>query len=588
MNELNGKQLSAVKNFRGKMIVLAGPGSGKTTIITHKVKYLLENCNVDEKNILVITFTKAAAIEMKKRFEKIYGTNKVLFATFHSFFFKIIRSFYDLSTKNILKENERKNILKQIINSEFEIDDDFLQSISNEISLLKNDLHDINFYSSKICATDEFQKIFLAYEKYKQEKCKIDFDDILSLCYKVLTQNIAIKNFYRDRYKFILIDEFQDINRTQYECIKLLTNENLFVVGDDDQSIYKFRGASPKFLLDFPKDFPDAKIIILDKNYRSTEKIISFCGKIIAQNKNRYEKKFSGRGIIGSEPKILQFENITQQAQKISEMIKKNPAKINDTAVIFRTNIQARAFVENFMNLNIAYKLKDEFSNIYENWAVKDILAYMKFSVDNKNISALAQIINHPKRFVSKTIFAKATKKSYNVLENLFNDKSLPMWQRTYIEELIFHLNELVLKKPYDCVRYIRKIIGYDKFIKEFRWLSEILDEFQESAKNFSDIQDFIFYAENFSAKIKNNNGGVTLTTMHSAKGLEFDTVFIISAIEGLIPHEKNYEIEEELRLFYVALTRAKNNLFISVTKNRYELKAEPSRFLDIILKKEN
>lgn len=598
MNNLNPRQSEAVRHFKGPMIVLAGPGSGKTTIITRRVKFLLENYNVQDKNILVITFTKAAADEMKQRFKKIHGENKVLFATFHSFFFRIIRKFYNYSLENILKEGERKNILKQIIisNFNFEIDDDFLSSILNEISLLKNELLDINFYNSNSCGSDDFRKIYHAYEKYKKDKKKIDFDDMLVLCYKILSSNKNILELYRRVYKFILIDEFQDINRAQYECIKLLTNKNLFAVGDDDQSIYKFRGACPEFLLNFPKDFTDTKIIVLDKNYRSSEKIISFCSKIIEQNKNRYEKKISGTGIIGTTPKILEFNNITDEAKKISEMIKNTSDKINDTAVIFRTNIQAQSFMTNFMNLNIPYKLKDEFPSLYEHWAIKDILAYMKFSLDNSDIASLYKIINRPKRFISKTMLVKAAKKSYNILENLFNDKVLPIWRRTPIEELLFNLNQMKLKNSYDSVRYIRKIIGYDKFIREFsdnqniksKWLFEIMDEFQESAKNFPDTQDFVSYAENFSINTKKNSDGVTLTTMHSVKGLEFDTVFLISAVEGLIPHEKSktdYEIAEELRLFYVALTRAKNNLFISITKNRYELPAKPTRFLSATIK---
>ncbi len=606
MNGLNEKQSEAINFFKGKMLVLAGPGSGKTTVIIHRVKTLLEKYKVNEKNILVITFTKAAADEMKNRFQKIYGANKVLFATFHSFFFRIIRHVYNISVENIFAETEKKNLIKQIINNNFDFnsDEDFLKDILNEIGIVKNELLDINFYNSKSCASDDFKKIFLIYEGYKKKHKKIDFDDMLSLCHKILTKNKSALEFYKSKYKFILIDEFQDINRAQYECIKLLTTENLFVVGDDDQSIYKFRGARPEFLLDFKKDFGDAKIIILDKNYRSSEKIILFCNKVIAQNKNRYQKKTSGRGLIGIEPKILKFDDINDEAKKIAAMIKKNNLEqANDTAIIFRTNIQAQAFIINFMNLNIDYKLKDEVSNLYDNWVSQDILAYIKFCLDQSDIKSLGQIINRPKRFISKEMFIRASKKSLgdkkNILKNLFEDRKIPLWRRAPIEELLFHVKKIFSLSCYDCVKYIRKVIGYDNFIREFcdarkiksRWLFEILDEVQESAKNFSDKSEFVSYAENFSvnAKLLNaKNPGVTLTTMHSAKGLEFDTVYLISAIEGLVPHEKSVtdqELEEELRLFYVGLTRAKNNLFISVIKSRYESEAKVSRFLKPFLK---
>lgn len=592
MYKLNEKQLEAVNHFKGNMLVLAGPGSGKTTIITNRVKFLLEK-GVSEKNILVITFTKSAAKEMAIRFENIYGVNKVLFGTFHSVFFRILRRHLNYTLANILKEGEKISIIKKIIADKFNFDsdDDLVISIANEISLLKNELLDINFYSSNSCGMDDFKKIFTEYEQCKRSQNKIDFDDMLVNCYKLLAQNQNIASYYKSLYKFILIDEFQDINRVQYECVKLFSTGNLFAVGDDDQSIYKFRGSSPDFILNFSNEFANTKIITLDKNYRSTQNIISFCNKVISQNKNRYEKNIMGVGEIGAPVQMLRFKNITDESIKISQMIKQNPDRLNDTAVIFRTNLQAQAFITNFMNMNIPYKLKDEILSLYDHWAAKDILAYLKFCLDDTDNQSLLKIINHPKRYVSKTMIVKAAKKSYNILGNLLADKSLPTWRKTPIEELLFHMDQLALQKPYQAIKYIRKMIGYDNYISEFaknqnvksKWLFEILDELQESARNFTQFEDFIAYAENFSGNIKSSDDGVTLTTMHSAKGLEFDTVFLISTVEGLIPHEKSKtdaELEEELRLLYVGLSRAKNNLFVSTIENRYEAPAKISRFL--------
>lgn len=592
MYKLNEKQLEAVNHFKGNMLVLAGPGSGKTTIITNRVKFLLEK-GVSEKNILVITFTKSAAKEMAIRFENIYGANKVLFGTFHSVFFRILRRHLNYTLANILKEGEKISIIKKIIADKFNFDsdDDLVISIANEISLLKNELLDINFYSSNSCGMDDFKKIFTEYEQCKRSQNKIDFDDMLVNCYKLLSQNQNIASYYKSLYKFILIDEFQDINRVQYECVKLFSTGNLFAVGDDDQSIYKFRGSSPDFILNFSNEFANTKIITLDKNYRSTQNIISFCNKVISQNKNRYEKNIMGVGEIGAPVQMLRFKNITDESIKISQMIKQNPDRLNDTAVIFRTNLQAQAFITNFMNMNIPYKLKDEILSLYDHWAAKDILAYLKFCLDDTDNQSLLKIINHPKRYVSKTMIVKAAKKSYNILGNLLADKSLPTWRKTPIEELLFHMDQLALQKPYQAIKYIRKMIGYDNYISEFaknqnvksKWLFEILDELQESARNFTSLEDFICYSENFSGNIKSSDDGVTLTTMHSAKGLEFDTVFLISTVEGLIPHEKSKtdaELEEELRLLYVGLSRAKNNLFVSTIENRYEAPAKISRFL--------
>lgn len=600
---LNKLQLTAIDHFKEPMIVLAGPGSGKTTVITHRVNNLINKYKVDPSEILVITFTKSAAMEMSSRFKSLFLEKNVCFSTFHAFFFRIISSYYNFNTSNILSSEEQNQILKDITKS-FQIsqedEKDFYKNMLNEISLIKNELLDIEYYHSPLMGTDDFRRIFYTYEDRKRELNKIDFDDMLKICYQLLTSNAGLLKKWQERYNYILIDEFQDINRVQYECIKILAaHNNLFVVGDDDQSIYRFRGASPEFLLNFPKDFKNCKKVILNTNYRSTDEIICFSNKIISCNTKRYEKDLIGVGRNGQNPKKIITSDIGAEAVAISNRILKISKNVsfNEIAIIYRTNIQARVFAEILMNINVPFQIKDEMPSIYDHWINKDMCAYLSLALDKSLNKEALRIINRPSRYISKTITNMAKNKNTSMLMELFNNPDLQYWQRTKIEELILHLNKIKKLNTYEGFKYIRNIVGYKNYVDDYadyrkinsKGLFEILDELQEVAKSYPSIEQYLEHielAKTNEAEIKKqkNNFGVTLTTMHSAKGLEYDTVFIASCIDGLIPYEKSKtrsELEEERRLFYVALTRAKNNLTISVIKTRYEEKVEPSRFLD-------
>jgi DNA helicase-2/ATP-dependent DNA helicase PcrA len=605
MYRLNKKQSEAVETNDSFVVVVAGPGTGKTTVITNRVKFILENYNIVENDILVITFTRSAALEMHKRCQKIIRNNNVLFCTFHSIFFKMINEKLFINAPNILKETERERIIdeiyKKIVCDNIDFDNNLAfsydnKTIFNKISLIKNNLQSIE----SIECDRYFKKIYHEYENFKKSNKKIDFDDILVICYDMLKHNSSVLQYYRNKYKFILIDEFQDINLVQYECVKLLSeNKNLFVVGDDDQSIYAFRGAHPDFFLNFSSHFSHTKKIVLDINYRSTNRIIELCNRVIKQNHNRFQKYIVGTGNVGSEPQIMCFKNIEHETKSICEFIKNNFSRdeINNTAVIFRVNTRAILFVNYCMHFNLNYLLKDKIDNLYNHWAVKDIITYLRLSLNPDDINLITKIINRPNRYISYTDLMFVKKNSRNdILINLSRDERLLLKKRGLIYKLQADLINIRKLSAFEAIKYIRQVINYDKFIKinlkkikiKSEWVLDILNEAQYIAKSFSNIETFIDYVDNFGKSIKNSECGITLSTMHSAKGLEFDNVFVVTAIESVIPHiksTKKSQLEEELRLFYVALTRAKRHLFITYTKNKYELPAKPSRFIKDITK---
>ncbi len=611
--ELNKNQKIAIEHNKGPMLVLAGPGSGKTTVIIHRVKNLIENYNINQEEILVITFTKKAATEMQNRFLAFNNYNKVSFGTFHSYFFRIIKNYYKYELSNILHEDAKIDIIKNIVNKlkiSYENQEDFLQNISNEISLVKNELVDINFYSTSILKQPEvFIQIYTQYEDAKDALNKIDFDDMLVKCYYLLYNDINVRKFWQDRYKYILIDEFQDINNVQYRAIRLLLNaeQNLFIVGDDDQSIYSFRGSRPDFLLNFTSDFENAKKVTLNINYRSTEQIINLCNNIITQNKTRYTKDIQGTGTKFKLPLLFKNYDINEEAKNILKKILHLQKKIplEEIAIIYRTNLQARAIIEAFMDHNIEYQVKDSVQTIYDHFVVKDIICYLKLALNNLENDVFLKIANKPKRYFSKILLNDCAKECGNkksIIEHIYFKPDLKTWQLEKINELIFHLNQIKTKEPYSAIKYILEKVSYKEYLEEYaeykkinsRALFEIAEEFLESSKEHKDILQFLTYIDDMSIKLKEyqkntkNNKGVVLSTIHSAKGLEFEAVFVISCIEGIIPHEKSkseQEIEEERRLFYVALTRAKKILYISILKTKYSLDAKPSRFLKNLIK---
>jgi len=605
MQTLNKNQLAAATHSGGPVMVLAGPGSGKTTVIIHRIKFLIESRMADPAAILVITFTKAAAEEMRARYAELSGNGRSSISTFHSFFYRVVSSRYGYGTESVLEESERSAAIKTILSGlGLSTDDEFAREISSELSLVKNELYELRHYNSRAAGSDDFRSVYAAYEEYKRAKRVIDFDDMTSECLRLFTEERGVLNKWRGRYRYILIDEFQDINRAQYECVKLLDgNKNLFIVGDDDQSIYRFRGARPEFLLNFESDYKNVSKIFLDVNYRSTDAIIGLCNKIISKNDARFVKDIGGTGRSGPAPSALRPFDAQSEAAAVAERVRALSAKIpyTEMAVIYRTNIQSRAFIDAFLNLNVPYQIKDEAPGIYEHWAFVDVLAYLKLSVDAGLTDEAARIINKPKRYINKDLILAAKKKGGPLLRNLLRAPNAQVWQRAKVEELLTRLIAIKKLAPRDAIKYIRGAAGYDGYINDYAayrrlrpdGLFEILDELTEGAQGFADIPGYVAFVEKAAISSaekrlkKEEPAGVTLTTMHSAKGLEFEAVFLTGAIDGLVPHEKSRtpsEVEEERRLFYVGLTRAKTYLYVSAAKTRREHAVKPSSFLDGLL----
>lgn len=617
IDKLNENQKRAVEHLNGPCMVLAGPGSGKTRVITYRIANMVVNKEIKPTSILAISFTKASSVEMKNRalsLSKDYRMNKVTYGTFHSVFFRILRFFVKYDLDSILDEKSKRLALKGImknLNIENADDDETVGQVINEISFVKNELMDRYDFDSEILSSDEFIQTYNMYEEYKNQINKIDFDDMLIKTYELLLNNNQALQRIRSAYKYILVDEFQDINKVQFEVLKLIANpmNNIFVVGDEDQSIYGFRGSRPDFLLEFEEYFEGTNKVILDINYRSKEEIIGVANRLIEKNENRYEKVIKcGQGN-GAKINYVAPEDSEEEAvfiaKDILEEIKKDYIEYSDFAVIYRTNIQSRALVDVFMDMRIPFVVKDSIITIYDHWAAQDILAYLRIGLNPQNNKDWARIINKPFRYISKDN-VNMVKDEADFINALINKCNLHPKQVKTINDLDIDLSYLKTLNPKNAISYIRTSLDYDRYILDYctnrkiktNGLIEILNELESSATNFKTIKDYLEHIDRVKSELvdnKNNKNtdGVIFTTMHSAKGLEFKNVYIIGANEGTIPHEKSYEIEddekkteqieEERRLMYVAITRAEENLYISSPINKYGKKVSKSRFIDDI-----
>ncbi len=610
MPKFNKAQKQAVEHNKGPMMVLAGPGAGKTLVITYRTKTLIEKYGVEPGKILVITFTKAAAEEMKVRFQNIMDGKyvPVRFGTFHAVFFSILKHAYHYTASNIIRESEKKRILLEIVeNMELDIEDlnEFIQDMENEISLVKGEMLSLEHYFPMNCAKDIFQKVYTRYNQALQRRKLIDFDDMLVYCYELLTQRPDILKMWQQQFQYILIDEFQDINKVQYDIIRLLArpNNNLFIVGDDDQSIYRFRGAKPEIMLQFEEVYPSAKKVLLDVNYRSTACIVETASMVIAHNKTRFPKNIRTDNERGQEVAIREFEDLKQQNEKIIEKVReyqKQGMPLSQIAVLFRTNMQPRALIGKFMEYNIPFCVREQIPNIYEHWIAKDIIAYIKLAQGKRDRSLFLKVANRPKRYLSRQIF-DTQEISFERLRLFFEDKK---WMQERLEQFEDDLSALSHMTPYAAINYIRKAIGYDEFLEEYAQfrhikveeLYEILDELSDLAKPFQNYKEWFENMEQYALELEKQvkkkkdvqqEDAVAFVKMHGSKGLEYDIVFIVDVNEGIIPHQKavlEEDIEEERRMFYVAMTRAKKELYIYFAKERFSKEFTMSRFLAELL----
>ena len=609
---LNEAQKKAIVHKDGPCMVLAGPGSGKTTVITNRIEYLINRHKVRPEEILVITFSKAAAKEMKERFRKLCdGTHApVTFGTFHGIYYGILKWAYRLSADNIFSEEQKYQLIRQVVehlNVDIDDEKDFLQGISNEISAVKNNRIPLHEYQAVHCQDSVFREIFNKYEAERKARKKIDFDDMLVLTYELFQKRPDVLKLWQEKFKYILIDEFQDINQVQYDVIRMLAEpeNNIFIVGDDDQSIYQFRGAKPEIMLGFHKDFPNTEQIVLDVNYRSTKAIVSGAGRVIEHNRNRYAKQIVTTNEQGCPIHIQEVKTPIEESKYVIGQIleaRKQGIPASEIAVLFRTNMEARILIETFMEYSIPFQMREHIPNLYEHFIAKNLMTYMKMALGDRSRSEFLSIMNRPNRYFHRDCVERGMV-SFEELRKYYDEKE---WMLDRIDQFELDLRILQRMAPYGAIQYIRKHIGYDEFLKEYAHmrkikledLQDVLKEIEERAKEFKTIEEWFAHIEEYTEELKrqktyaeDNPDAILLMTMHGAKGLEFHTVFIIGANEGITPYKKaetKEEIEEERRMFYVAMTRAKKRLIISYTKEKNGKKIDSSRYVWELLKKKD
>ena len=594
---------------QGPMMLLAGPGSGKTTTMTKRVVSLLENYHVNPANILVVTFTKAAAREMKERFEKLcmdsgitQNYRQVTFGTFHGVFYGILRHAYRLTGKNIISEEQRFDMLRELAyrqRMEIEDEKEFFEGLVQEISEVKNSRIPLEHYYSKNCPDEVFRKIYTSYVTTCRQSRLLDFDDMLLYCYDLLTQRPDILAGWQKKFQYILVDEFQDINKLQYDIVKMLAapENNLIIVGDDDQSIYAFRGAKPEIMMNFPKDFPSVQTELLPVNYRSTGEIVEAAGKVIAWNKRRFQKKIHTDNEKGTPPLVKAFQNGKEEELYLKDCIVKaheQGCPYEEMAVLYRTNSGARFLVETLMEYQIPFQMRDVLPNLYDHWIARNFISYMKLATGDRSRKEFLQVMNRPNRYISRDVLDEP-QVSFEALRWHYEEKE---WMLDRIDKFEEDLDLLKNMTPYAAVNYIRHGIGYEEYLRTyalFRKLKmedmhEILEELADSARGYQTFGEWFIHIAEYTEKLKeqartqiSEKKGVVISTFHSIKGLEFDKVFLMDVNEGTIPYRKavtESNIEEERRLFYVGMTRARKELNLFYIKERHEKRMMPSRFL--------
>lgn len=608
--ECNKEQEEAIMHRDGPAMVLAGPGAGKTYVITNRVKALIDEYGVKPEQILVVTFLKAAAVEMKERFEMLTGGQRlpVRFGTFHSVFFQILRLAYHYEVKDIATPALKYRFLEEILNETgYEVDDkkEFLSDIEKEISRVKGEGIEIDCYFSSACSAEIFQKMYRGYqEKLQRHRC-LDFDDMVVYTYQLLKEREDIRRRWQAQFRYLLIDEFQDINRLQYETVCMLAEpeNNLFIVGDDDQSIYGFRGAKPGIMLSFPKRFPDTKQIVLGVNYRCSDEIMKAAERLIGKNNERYEKHIVANKGKEQPVHMKKCENLPDEAEKIVAQIQlyqKEGIDYQEMAVLFRTNMQMRLLAGKLMEHGIPFTMRENLPNLFDTWMAKDIMCYLQLALGNRSREKFLKIANRPVRYLSRTAFTES-EVSFDKLRAYYAVKNQE-WMEERIWNFEYDLKNLASLSPYAAIHFIRKGIGYDEFLKTYAdernvnaddWF-DVLDEMQEMARDKKSIPEFLSFVENYGDTLEEirqeqkkqqvkEEPGVSLMTMHASKGLEFPVVFVPTLNEDIVPYRKAVQegnLEEERRMLYVAMTRAKTYLHLSFVKERFHKEAEPSPFL--------
>lgn len=607
----NKSQIQAISHMDGPAMVLAGPGSGKTTVITHRIKNLIEKAEVRPENILVVTFTKAAAISMQKRFSTLMNGGKgqlVTFGTFHSVFYKILRKSRRYEATEILSERQKTDYIREIIGrygiSSNDISE-LSQNINNDIGNIKGNMLNAQEYEPSCCKKEDFIKIYNAYNLELKKDGKMDFDDILRECYLLLCENHTILEQWRELYKYILIDEFQDINRIQMNIIELLASplNNIFVVGDDDQSIYGFRGARPEIMIEFKDYYPEAELIVLNVNYRSTQSIINVAGRVIENNKTRLDKCAHANNDKDFQPDIRKFRNQVEELKFVVSKIKEyenQGISLSEMAILVRNNSQIQEISSFLKNRKIEAESGKHRSNIYNGMVAKDILSYvrgaLKFDGTYFN-EDLIYVLNKPQRYISRQVVLSV---------NMNISAVRRIYSKNNIDSFLFHIEMIRKLPPQAALSYIRKGAGYEEYLRLYAIENNIpmsgllkqLEQLVQECSKFNTLEQWInsidsaqnSEGQNFGKKSSGEGGTnnrINIMTMHGSKGLEFKAVFIVDANQGIIPTSKalrERDFEEERRLFYVAITRAIDYLNIYAVEERLGCPIEVSMFVEEML----
>lgn len=617
LQELNRQQEKAVNHIDGPMLVLAGAGSGKTKVLTSRIANLIEN-GVSPYNILAITFTNKAAKEMKDRVYRLIGSsaNNIQISTFHSLGLKILKDNYSLlgydRNFTIIDSDDVLTIIKKIL-KDLNLSKELYnpREIKNKISSAKNEMMGVDSFS-RVEFDHNVVEVYRLYQKKLKNGNSVDFDDLLVLPIKLFKNYPNLLNEYQERYKYILIDEYQDTNEAQYTFSKLLSAKyrNIFVVGDNDQAIYAFRGANYKNILNFEKDYPEAKTILLEENYRSTKTILNAANCVIKNNKERKDKNLWSNNEEGNKIKYKVVENEKEEASFVADSIKElidKGIKEEDIAVLYRTNAQSRVIEEEMLKKNIKYRIVGSFY-FYNRKEIKDLLCYLRLINNHKDDVSFIRVINTPKRGIGEktldNLTSIANEEGLSLYDAITSGKELEF--KKLIEELTkdsenLSLTELIdtildksgMKKEYSSSKLLEDEIRLEN-LNEFKSITKSYEEEYGSA-TLSDFLDEISLVSDMSEH-QEGNDRVSLMTVHSVKGLEYDYVFIVGMEEGIFPHYNainyggNAEIEEERRLCYVAITRAKKDLTITSAKARMlfgnTTHNMPSRFIEEIDKK--
>ena len=592
---LDKYQKKAVYINKKNVLVVAAPGSGKTTVIINRVNYLVTELNIKVGNIIVITFTRAAADNMRTRYKNVFNREVApFFGTFHGLFYKILlREGYNIS---IIQGGIAHRIIKSVLAKySDEVSEDKIKEVLNNISFFKTSLKNIEDFKPSI-SKDIFAEALEKYEEYKKKNGLWDFDDLSIKVITLFKENKEVLNKYLFLFKYVLVDEFQDCDELQIEFLKMMNeNNSLFAVGDEDQCIYSFRGSKPEYMVTFQDIFKGGEKIYLSINYRSNENIVEASKGVIKNNSKRNSKKINSYKKTNGIIKFSSPYDESLQGEEISKIVEKSMENISENAVLYRTNMEARSMIDTFTRRKVPFVLLDKGYNFFEHFISKDILAYLRLAINIKDRESFLYIINKPFRYVSKSNleYLRNYREDKCPFDILIEKKDTPPYQAKKLDELrrdIIHLNKLSLAS---AIQYVVTELGYIDYLKEYseRYnqsiddLEDIVEEFKSAADGLRTIIELLAHVEKVKEKIEESKEvkeGVILSTIHGVKGMEFKNVFLINANEETIPHRSSMEenIEEERRLFYVGITRAIDNLYIFSPKTQRGKFKDPSRFV--------